>query len=87
MGQYRAVDVTGVMLVFSPSFKKNPHFRAADSWKGRFTVLFVQFMNDLRPVTSRSCPTQPSVCKLGKPRSRNGSYSARVDNIRCKMHR
>ena len=51
-----------------------------------FTVLFVQFVNDLRPVTPSSCPTQPSVCKLGKPRSRNGSYSVRVDNIWDKMH-
>jgi hypothetical protein len=51
------------------------------------TVFLVQFMNDLRPVTPGSHSTEPSICKLGKPRSRNGSHSMRVNNIWNQMDR
>jgi hypothetical protein len=52
---------------------------------GRFTVLFVQLVNDLRPVAIGRHPTQPSVGELGEPRSGNGSYLLRVDGIRQHM--
>ena len=51
------------------------------------TVLSVQFMNDIRLVTSSSDPAQPSICELGEPRPGNGFYSALVDDIRDKMDR
>ena len=52
-----------------------------------FTVLSVQFVDNLRPVAPSSHSTQPSVGKLGEPRSRNGSYPTRVDCVRHQMNR
>ena len=55
--------------------------------RARFTVLFVQFVNDLRPMTSSSHPTQPGVCKLCEPRSGNRPRSVGVDYVRNQMNR
>ena len=52
-----------------------------------FTVLLVHFVNNFRSITSSSHPAQPDVCKLGKPRSRNGPYSVLVEDIRNQMDR
>lgn len=55
-----------------------------DGGKG-VTVLLVQLVNDLRPVTSGGHPTEPSVGKLGEPRSGNGPYLMCVDCVRHHM--
>ena len=51
------------------------------------TVFLVEFVDDLRPVTPRSNSAQPTVGKLGKPRSGNRTYPVRVDNVRDHMNR
>ena len=49
-------------------------------------MFLVQLVDNIGPVTSGSHATQPSVRKLGEPRSGNGSYSTGIDHIWYQMN-